>query len=144
MLVTANRRVRLLQQISEGGYKVVNGPFELGEVSFHSGWTFHRADGNATSVPREIFTVIYIDRVRTCIVAADGTQRRSCRDHCCRAPTDKRALRRTYAWSSRSTQTSRLTRSDGSPTSSQGKHVLHTGILLCGLLTALLEVNVSA
>lgn len=38
------------------------GPFELGEVSFHSGWTFHRAAPNTTSQPREVMTIIYMDK----------------------------------------------------------------------------------
>jgi ectoine hydroxylase-related dioxygenase (phytanoyl-CoA dioxygenase family) len=36
-------------------------PFELGEVSFHAGWTFHRAAPNTTSTPREVMTIIYMD-----------------------------------------------------------------------------------
>jgi ectoine hydroxylase-related dioxygenase (phytanoyl-CoA dioxygenase family) len=36
-------------------------PFDLGEVSFHSGWTFHRAGRNLTDLPREVMTVIYMD-----------------------------------------------------------------------------------
>jgi len=36
-------------------------PFELGEISFHSGWTFHRAGRNLTDRPREVMTVIYMD-----------------------------------------------------------------------------------
>ncbi len=35
--------------------------FSLGDVSFHSGWTFHRAGANATNRPREVMTVIYMD-----------------------------------------------------------------------------------
>jgi hypothetical protein len=35
--------------------------FELGDVSFHSGWTFHRAGGNSTTRPREVMTMIYMD-----------------------------------------------------------------------------------
>ncbi len=35
--------------------------FDLGDVSFHSGWTFHRAGANATDRPREVMTVIYMD-----------------------------------------------------------------------------------
>lgn len=37
------------------------GPFDLGEVSFHSGWTFHRAAPNTSSTPREVMTIIYMD-----------------------------------------------------------------------------------
>jgi len=62
----ADRRSQCsVQRIGQGGFDIVGDPFEFGEVSFHSGWTFHRADGNATSVPREVFTIIYIDEVRT-------------------------------------------------------------------------------
>ncbi len=36
-------------------------PFRLGEVSFHSGWTFHRAGVNRSDRCREVMTVIYMD-----------------------------------------------------------------------------------
>jgi ectoine hydroxylase-related dioxygenase (phytanoyl-CoA dioxygenase family) len=35
--------------------------FKLGDVSFHSGWTFHRAGGNLSTNPRSVMTVIYMD-----------------------------------------------------------------------------------
>ncbi len=35
--------------------------FALGEVSFHSGWTFHRAGPNTTTTLRSVMTIIYID-----------------------------------------------------------------------------------
>jgi ectoine hydroxylase-related dioxygenase (phytanoyl-CoA dioxygenase family) len=37
-------------------------PFDLGEVSFHSGWVFHRAGANTTDEMRKVMTVIYMDR----------------------------------------------------------------------------------
>jgi ectoine hydroxylase-related dioxygenase (phytanoyl-CoA dioxygenase family) len=37
-------------------------PFDLGEVSFHSGWVFHRAGANTTNEMRKVMTVIYMDR----------------------------------------------------------------------------------
>ena len=36
-------------------------PFDLGEVSFHLGWTFHRAGPNTTHTLRSVMTIIYID-----------------------------------------------------------------------------------
>lgn len=36
-------------------------PFKLGDVSFHSGWTFHRAGGNLSAYPRSVMTMIYMD-----------------------------------------------------------------------------------
>lgn len=37
-------------------------PFDLGEVSFHSGWVFHRAGANNTDEMRRVMTVIYMDK----------------------------------------------------------------------------------
>lgn len=37
-------------------------PFDLGEVSFHSGWTFHRAGANTTGATRQVMTAIYMDK----------------------------------------------------------------------------------
>ena len=33
-----------------------------GEVSFHSSLNFHKADGNQTDRPREVFTIIFMDK----------------------------------------------------------------------------------
>jgi ectoine hydroxylase-related dioxygenase (phytanoyl-CoA dioxygenase family) len=37
-------------------------PFDLGEVSFHSGWVFHRAGANQTDQMRRVMTVIFMDK----------------------------------------------------------------------------------
>lgn len=37
-------------------------PFDMGEVSFHSGWVFHRAGANSTKETRKVMTIIYMDR----------------------------------------------------------------------------------
>jgi ectoine hydroxylase-related dioxygenase (phytanoyl-CoA dioxygenase family) len=37
-------------------------PFDLGEVSFHLGYTFHRAGPNKLTRPREVMTIIYMDK----------------------------------------------------------------------------------
>ena len=36
-------------------------PYALGEVSFHSGWVFHRAGANTSSTMRKVMTVIFMD-----------------------------------------------------------------------------------
>lgn len=36
--------------------------FDLGEVSFHSGWVFHRAGANRTDHTRKVMTIIYMDK----------------------------------------------------------------------------------
>jgi len=37
-------------------------PFDLGEISFHLGWTFHRAGANSSGSPRRVMTIIYVDK----------------------------------------------------------------------------------
>jgi ectoine hydroxylase-related dioxygenase (phytanoyl-CoA dioxygenase family) len=37
-------------------------PFELSEISFHSGWVFHRAGANTTNQMRKVMTIIYMDK----------------------------------------------------------------------------------
>lgn len=37
-------------------------PFDLGEISFHSGWVFHRAGANVTNEMRKVMTIIYMDK----------------------------------------------------------------------------------
>ncbi|XOV82218.1 MAG: phytanoyl-CoA dioxygenase family protein [bacterium] len=41
-------------------FDYIDAPFDLGEVSFHSGWTCHRADANRTDQTRAAFTIIYM------------------------------------------------------------------------------------
>lgn len=57
------------------GFRVVDEPFELGEVSFHLGWTFHRAGPNSSSNPRSVMTVIYMDRDMRLIAPTNPHQR---------------------------------------------------------------------
>ncbi|NQZ69944.1 MAG: phytanoyl-CoA dioxygenase family protein [Lentisphaeria bacterium] len=49
------------KNVFDGNYDVESGPFELGEISFHAGWCFHRAAGNDTDGERKVMTIIYID-----------------------------------------------------------------------------------
>lgn len=43
------------------GFAVDESAYDLGDVSFHSGWTFHRAGANRSTGPRSVMTIIYID-----------------------------------------------------------------------------------
>lgn len=43
-------------------FKHVIEAFDIGEVSFHSGWLFHRAGANVTNQVRKVMTVIFMDR----------------------------------------------------------------------------------
>lgn len=48
--------------LREEGFPHIIEPFELGEVSFHSGWLFHRAGPNTTGRMRQVMTMIYMDK----------------------------------------------------------------------------------
>ncbi|KPM47430.1 phytanoyl-CoA dioxygenase family protein [Jiulongibacter sediminis] len=50
------------QKLRLGDFEKVVKPFDLGEVSFHSGWVFHRAGANTTDQMRAVMTVIYMDK----------------------------------------------------------------------------------
>ncbi len=49
------------RSMKEQNYPLDDTPFDLGEVSFHYGWTFHRAGRNVSSKPRAVMTIIYMD-----------------------------------------------------------------------------------
>jgi ectoine hydroxylase-related dioxygenase (phytanoyl-CoA dioxygenase family) len=47
--------------LARAGFDHVVEPFDLGEVSFHSGWLYHRAGPNSTDSPRKVMCIIYMD-----------------------------------------------------------------------------------
>jgi hypothetical protein len=56
----SERQIREL--IRQNGIIEVFEPYALGDVSFHLGWTLHRAGPNTTSTARRVHTVIYMDQ----------------------------------------------------------------------------------
>jgi ectoine hydroxylase-related dioxygenase (phytanoyl-CoA dioxygenase family) len=50
------------EQLKLSNLPVDETPFDLGEVSFHLGYTFHRAGPNQLPKAREVMTIIYMDR----------------------------------------------------------------------------------
>ena len=51
----------LRRALENGRYREVNEAFEAGEVSFHSGWTFHHTGANTSGQARAVMTVIYME-----------------------------------------------------------------------------------
>lgn len=46
--------------VRDSGYDLhTNGDMAAGDATFHTGWTLHRAPGNATEAMREVMTIIY-------------------------------------------------------------------------------------
>ena len=52
---------KITANMTRHGLNFVSSPFDLGEVSFHLGWTFHKAGANVSSHPRSVMTIIYMD-----------------------------------------------------------------------------------
>jgi ectoine hydroxylase-related dioxygenase (phytanoyl-CoA dioxygenase family) len=50
------------EQLKLSNLPVNETPFDLGEVSFHLGFTFHRAGPNKLPKAREVMTIIYMER----------------------------------------------------------------------------------
>ena len=50
------------QKLRVTDFRHVIEPFDAGEISFHSGWVFHRAGANSTNQMRKVMTIIYMDR----------------------------------------------------------------------------------
>jgi hypothetical protein len=64
------------------GFGFDSGPFDLGEVSFHLGWTFHKAGANRSERPRAVMTLIYMDAEMKLAEALSAAQAND-RDHWC-------------------------------------------------------------
>jgi ectoine hydroxylase-related dioxygenase (phytanoyl-CoA dioxygenase family) len=53
--------IQIAQRLRVTDFTHVIEPFDAGEVSFHSGWVFHRAGANTTNQMRKVMTIIYMD-----------------------------------------------------------------------------------
>lgn len=51
----------LQEALAEQDFSISEEPYVLGEVSYHLGWTFHRAAPNRSKLPRRVMTIIYFD-----------------------------------------------------------------------------------
>ncbi|MBS1641722.1 MAG: phytanoyl-CoA dioxygenase family protein [Bacteroidetes bacterium] len=60
--ISDESEVSIQQKLKVTNFKHVIEPFEAGEVSFHSGWVFHRAGANTTNTMRKVMTAIYMDK----------------------------------------------------------------------------------
>jgi ectoine hydroxylase-related dioxygenase (phytanoyl-CoA dioxygenase family) len=60
--ISDDSETQIQQRLRVTDFQHVVEPFDLGEVSFHSGWVFHRAGANRSSNVRRVMTVIYMDQ----------------------------------------------------------------------------------
>ncbi len=59
--ISDESEARITRAMEARGFEFDVDAFELGDVSFHSGWTFHRAGANSSDRPRSVMTMIYMD-----------------------------------------------------------------------------------
>ncbi|HEY3281894.1 MAG TPA: phytanoyl-CoA dioxygenase family protein [Armatimonadota bacterium] len=59
--ISDESEARISKALLEQGLPHDEAPYDLGELSFHLGWTFHHAGGNRTQIPRRVMTVIYME-----------------------------------------------------------------------------------
>jgi ectoine hydroxylase-related dioxygenase (phytanoyl-CoA dioxygenase family) len=59
--ISDESEAKISANMARHGFAFESGAFELGEVSFHLGWTFHKAGANRSPAPRAVMTVIYMD-----------------------------------------------------------------------------------
>jgi ectoine hydroxylase-related dioxygenase (phytanoyl-CoA dioxygenase family) len=59
--ISDESEVALQKALKEADFDHIATPFDLGEVSFHYGWTFHHAGANTSGSPRKVMTIIYMD-----------------------------------------------------------------------------------
>jgi ectoine hydroxylase-related dioxygenase (phytanoyl-CoA dioxygenase family) len=59
--ISAESEQQIREEVRREKIVEVQEPFALGDVSYHLGWTLHRAGPNTTGTPRRVFTIIYMD-----------------------------------------------------------------------------------
>ena len=59
--ISDESEARICAEMEAQGFEIDRAAYALGDVSFHAGWTFHRAGANQTDQPRSVMTMIYMD-----------------------------------------------------------------------------------
>ncbi len=59
--ISDESEVEIEKHLRRSELPVISEPFDLGEISFHYGFTFHRAGPNTSGQPRRVMTIIYMD-----------------------------------------------------------------------------------
>lgn len=59
--ISDESEVKLKEALDKENFTHFMEPYEIGEVSYHYGWTFHHAGANNTDKVRRVMTIIYMD-----------------------------------------------------------------------------------
>ena len=60
--ISDDSEIQIEKRLKVTDFKHIIEPFDAGEISFHSGWVFHRAGANTTDQIRKVMTIIYMDK----------------------------------------------------------------------------------
>jgi ectoine hydroxylase-related dioxygenase (phytanoyl-CoA dioxygenase family) len=72
--ISDESEAQISANMARHGFAFDAGPFDLGEVSFHLGWTFHKAGANTSVQARSVMTVIYMDADMRLVPALNAIQ----------------------------------------------------------------------
>jgi ectoine hydroxylase-related dioxygenase (phytanoyl-CoA dioxygenase family) len=72
--ISDESEAKITENMARHGFRFAVEPFALGEVSFHLGWTFHKAGPNTGTQPRSVMTVIYMDADMRLVPALNAIQ----------------------------------------------------------------------
>lgn len=73
--ISDESEARITAEMEAQGHPIDRAAYALGDVSFHGGWTFHRAGPNLSERPRSVMTMIYIDAGMTVAEPVNAMQR---------------------------------------------------------------------
>jgi len=82
MAISDDSEREIQRALTEQHFPYVDTSFDLGEVSFHYGWTYHRADANITNRPRRVMTIIYMDELMRLQAPVNQNQQRDWASWC--------------------------------------------------------------
>jgi hypothetical protein len=61
LAISDESEAAISREMEARGFPIDEAHYALGDVSFHGGWTFHRAGANRSDLPRSVMTMIYMD-----------------------------------------------------------------------------------
>ena len=61
LVISDESEEKLQAALKQQNFPHEESPFDLGEVSYHYGWTYHHAGPNTSGTARRVMTVIYMD-----------------------------------------------------------------------------------
>lgn len=62
LAISDESEIKLKEKLRVNDFPHIIEPYDIGEISFHSGWIFHRAGANTTDRVRKVMTIIYMDK----------------------------------------------------------------------------------